>query len=274
MVPWYTIEPPTNGLCPTHCRCGVSIWDNDLVPCLDAYYERHCRDITKQVERSEATKESLLEYAAAPYWEGKADELKIPYNLMDLSAPLPPCVSLRVARAIDGMLDDFNDLEEWFFGYKKAPPHEKESILQGYTDGSYTATLKKRRDERDVFLILNETRASAVDPLPIFGPSSKKLKQTTLNQDFHEIPGVEQVLANKTKHQVVIDLTPNPPPSSGAGKRKAIIDLTRNPVKSSVQPPPSSNNQVIGSQSPPENKKKFVVDSPFRTPPQHRKTTM
>ena len=70
MVPWYTIEPPTNGLCPTHCRCGVSIWDNDLVPCLDAYYERHCRDITKQVERSEATKESLLEYAAAPYWEG------------------------------------------------------------------------------------------------------------------------------------------------------------------------------------------------------------
>jgi hypothetical protein len=266
MVPWYTIEPPTNGLCPTHCRCATSIYDNDVQPCLDAFYERQCFVITEQVERSEATKEFLLEYAAAPYWEGKADELKIPYNLMDLTAPLPPCVSLIVSKAIDGMLEDFNDLEEWFFGYKKAPPHEKETILDGYADGSYTATLKRRRDERDVFLILNESRASAVDPLPLFGPSSKKLKQTTLTQDFHEFPGLEPVLANKTNLQV-IDLTRNPP-SPGGGKRKAIIDLTRNPVKSSVQTPPSSkNHQVIGSQPHSENKKKFVIDSPLRTPP-------
>jgi hypothetical protein len=112
---------------------------------------------------------------------------------------------------------------------KRPPPHEKQTILDGYEDGSYSATLKKRRDERAVFLALNESRGAAVDCLPLFGPSTKKLKQTTLTQDFNEFPGLESQ---------VIDLTHKPPPSSDGGKRKAVIDLSRN----------------------------LVVDSPFRTP--------
>jgi hypothetical protein len=66
-----------------------------------------------------ASKEHLLHYAAWSYWEGKAKLLKIPPHLMDLSAPLPPCVTHIVERQIDGMLEDFADLEEWFFAFKK-----------------------------------------------------------------------------------------------------------------------------------------------------------
>jgi hypothetical protein len=65
-----------------------------------------------------ASSEHLLHYAALSYWEGKAALLKIPPHLMDLSAPLPPCVTHIVERQIDSMLEDFVDLEEWFFAFK------------------------------------------------------------------------------------------------------------------------------------------------------------
>jgi hypothetical protein len=248
--------------------------ENDVQPTLETYYERHVSAITEQVERSEPTKEFLLEHSTGPYWEGKADQLKIPYNLMDLTAPLPPCVSLIIARQIDGMLEDFNDLEEWFFGFKKAPPHEKQTILDGYEDGSYITTLHRRRDERSVFIPLNDSGAAVVDPaLPIFGPSSKKLKQTTLTQDYNEYPGLKSILANQT-NLPVIDLTPQPTSSYRGAKRKSIIDLTRKPVKlSSVQTPPVNKSSSVqtppssGSQLKSGKKKKFVVDSPLRTPP-------
>ncbi len=72
----------------------------------------------------------MLDYAASSYWEGKAELLKIPPHLMDLSAPLPPCATHIVQRQIDGMLEDFVDLEEWFFAFEKAPAHEKKPSLK------------------------------------------------------------------------------------------------------------------------------------------------
>jgi hypothetical protein len=52
------------------------------------------------------------------------------------------------------MLKDFVDLKEWFFAFKKAPAHKKQTILDGYEDRSYSATLKKRHDEWAIFLAL------------------------------------------------------------------------------------------------------------------------
>ena len=275
MVPWYTVEPPPNGLCPKHCRCAEFLIESDVQPCLEGFYERHVLAITEQAERSKATKESLLEYAAPSYWEGKADELKIPYHLMDLSAPLPPCVALIVERQIDGMLEDFSDLEEGFFAFKKAPAHKKQAILDGSEDGSYSATLKKRRDERAIFLALNDTPSAASDPLPLFGPPSKKLKQTTLTQDFNEFPRLE--LAAPICNQDVIDLTLKPPPSLAGGKLTSFIDLTRTSFKSSVQTPRSQQVVVsppkAGNLSP-DFESPSALDLTFRTTPKHQKKTM
>ena len=66
---------------------------------------------------------------------------------MDLSAPLPPCVADIVAVRINTMLDDFIDLEEWFFAFDKAPTHEKDAILEGFVNGTYHDTIKKRRKD-------------------------------------------------------------------------------------------------------------------------------
>jgi hypothetical protein len=273
MVPWYTVEPPTNGLCPKHCRCALTNLDNDIQPCLEGYYERRVLAITEQTERNAVTKEYLLEYAASPYWEGKADALQIPHHLMDLTAPLPPCVVNIVTRQIDGMLEDFSDLEEWFFAFKKAPAHEKQDILDGYEDGSYSATLKKRRDERATFLALNESyAASAADPLPLFGPPSKKLKQTTLTQDFNQFPGMEPD-GGADDNKEVIDLTHKLAASLDDRKPKAIIDLTYNPSQPSTQTPgsnlptwespPKASSMKAGLEPP------SALDFRFKTPPKH-----
>ncbi len=64
MVPWYTVEPPTNGLCPKHCTCAVNIIDHDVQNCLEDYYESHVLRITDQAERTRATKKDLLDYAS------------------------------------------------------------------------------------------------------------------------------------------------------------------------------------------------------------------
>jgi hypothetical protein len=100
MVPWYTVKPPANGLCPKHCKCTQNSIDHDIQSCLEGYYERHILRIMEQAKCTKATKEYLLQYAAAPYWEGKADsdQLKISYHLMDLSAPLRPCMTPIVKR--------------------------------------------------------------------------------------------------------------------------------------------------------------------------------
>jgi hypothetical protein len=272
MVPWYTVEPPTNGICPKHCRCAHHNLDNDIRPCLDGYYERRVLAITEQTERNEVSKEILLEYAASPYWEGKAEELQIPFNLMDLTASLPPCVAKIVERQIDGMLEDFDDLEEWFFAFEKAPAHEKQAILDGYEDRSYSETLKRRRDDRATFLALNESyAAAAADPMPLFGPPSKKLKQTTLTQDFNEFPGM--VGAGAEENKEVIDLTHKPQSSIDDRKPKAIIDLTYIPRQPSTQTPGSNQ----GCASPPKacNTKPILeppsaLDFSFKTPPRKR----
>ena len=245
------------------------ILDIDVQPCLEGFYECHVLAITKQAEHPKATKESLFEYASPSYWEGKADELKIPSHLMDLSAPLPPCIAHIVKRQID------SNFEEWFFAFKKSPAHEKQVILDGYEDGSYSATLKKRRDERAIKLALHETHITSVDPLPLFDPPSKKLKQTTLTQDFNEFPGMELVMANS--NQQVIDLTHNITPPIDGGKPQSTIDLTRNHFKSSLQTP-RSHQAVV---SPPKAGKMQPVTQPLsahdpmsRTATEDQKKTM
>ncbi len=63
----------------------------------------------------QATKEELLDYASTSYWECKAKVLNFPPHLMDVTAPLPPCVAHIVERRVNGMLENFDDLEVWFF---------------------------------------------------------------------------------------------------------------------------------------------------------------
>jgi hypothetical protein len=130
MVPWYTVEPPTNGLCPKHCMCVENILHHDVWDSLESYYKNHVVRITEQLQRTIASKEHLLDYAASTYWEGKAHELKIRPHLLDLSAPLPPCVIHIVERQIEGMLEDFVDLEEWFFAFQTAPEHRKKTFFK------------------------------------------------------------------------------------------------------------------------------------------------
>ncbi len=96
---------------PQHCTCVENIFDHDVQDSLEGYYKNHVERITEQLQRTMASKEHLIHYAASSYWEGKAELLKIPPHLMDLSAPLPPCVTHIVERQIDGMLEDFADLE-------------------------------------------------------------------------------------------------------------------------------------------------------------------
>jgi hypothetical protein len=267
MVPWYTVEPPTNGLCPKHCRCIDDIIDNDVQACLEGYYERQVFRITDQSERVPATKEFLLEFASSSYWEAKADSLKIPYNLMDITAPLPPCVTNVMDRQLDGMLEDFNDLEEWFFAFKKAPAHEKQTIMDGYRDGTYSDTLKKRREDRATFLALTESYSVPADPLPLFGPPSKKLKQTTLTQDFQDLPVVPVVQQPKP---AVIDLTHKPPMLHQDGKPKAVGHPTRRRTESSTRSPSMlvpPTSQHIASPLNSELKPPSAIDFCFRTPP-------
>jgi hypothetical protein len=268
MVPWYTVEPPTNGLCPKHCTCAVLIVDNDVQDCLEGYHDRQAWAISEQTERTDATKESLIAFASTTYWEGKADLLKIPPHLMDITAPLPSCVRHLVERRVDGMLEDFNDLEEWFFAFNKAPAHEKESIIAGYADGSYSGTLKKRREVRATLLAVTESYSVAADPLPIFGPSSKNLKQTTLTQDFTDVPSVQQVHA---KDSPLIDLTNHPPQPHKDGKRKAVIDLTRRRNRSpilTVGEAVLTHNTVTSAS---DLKPPTAVAFRFTTPPHHKK---
>ena len=251
MVPWYTVEPPTNGLCPKHCTCAVNLIDDDVQHCLEDYYDLHVSRITDQAERTQATKEELLHYASTAFWECKAEVLKIPPHLMDVTAPLPPCVSQIVERRVDGMLEDFDDLEEWFFAFKNAPAHEKQYLLDGYEDGSYSRTLQKRREDRATFLALNESysvAAVAALPLPVFGPPSKKLKQTTLTQSEKSVirPTTQVIdLTDSTKLPMVTDRKP-----------KARVDHLTKP---SYLSPPSTRNLEVNT-SP-------ACQSSFTTPP-------
>jgi hypothetical protein len=220
----------------------------------------------------QATKEYLLQYVAAPYWEGKADQLKIPYHLMDLSAPLLPCMTPIVERQIDGMLEDFVDLKEWFFAFKKAPGHKKQTILDGSKDRSYSATLKKRCNGRAIFFALTASYLVAAHPLPLFGPSSKKLKQTTLTQDFNKFLGVEHVKGNNSK--ALLGLTNKPPQLDKDGKSKAIINLTSRHSESSRRSP--TRNTVKAGQHKAASRN-LLLEPPstlefrFTTPPPHLK---
>jgi hypothetical protein len=81
----------------------------------------------------------------------------------------------------------------------------KKTILQGYEDGSYSATLKKRHEDWATFLY-----AISNNSLPIFGPPCKKLRQSTLTQSFNNFPGEDKVDVRPTKE--VIDLTDKQPP--------------------------------------------------------------
>ncbi len=62
------------------------------------YYERQVLRITDQVDRTMVTMDHLLHLASISYWEGKAEYLKIPPHLMDITAPLPPCMTPMVER--------------------------------------------------------------------------------------------------------------------------------------------------------------------------------
>jgi hypothetical protein len=259
MVPWYTVEPPTNGLCPKHCSCAVYILEHDVRNCLEDYYDHQVLRITEQAERITATKDQLLHFASTSYWEGKAEFLKIPPHLMDITAPLPPCVSPLVERQLEGFLEDFNDLEEWFFAFKKAPTHEQQSTLEGYEDGSYSATLKKRREDRATFLALTASYTVEDPPLPLFGPSSKKLKQTTLTQSYTESLDDQKPVARPMRQ--VIDLTISKPPKVTDCKQKARrVDHTTKP---SYLSPPSTRT--------PEVEPPFASQFSFTTPEQHDK---
>jgi hypothetical protein len=271
MVPWYTVEPPTNGLCPKHCRCVVDIIDNDVQASLQAYYETQVLRITDQAERLQATKESLLHYASTSYWEGKADLLQIPHYLMDILAPLPPCVAHIVARQLDGMLEDFNDLEEWFFAFKKAPSHEKQTILEGYEDGSYTATLKRRRKDRATDHALTEPDSVPADPLPLFGSPSKKFKQTTLTQDYQGLPVVPVVQPVKP---AVIDLTDKLSPQPKDRTPEAVFDPSSRRTESSKRSPARMVHHASQPKASPlksDLKPPSAIEFRFKTPPPHQK---
>jgi hypothetical protein len=266
MVPWYTIEPPTSGLCPKHCTCATNIIDHDVGDILEGYYENHVVRITEQLQRTPASKEHLLHYAASTYWEAKADLLKVPPHLMDLSAPLPPCVTRMVERQIDGMMEDFDDLEEWFFAFPKAPSHEKESILLGYEDGSYTATLKKRREDRATDLARMQISSVSDESLPIFGSPFKKLKQSTLTQSFEE---KIEVFPSKE----VIDLTDKQALIVTDRKSKSLFDLTTKP--SYLSPP--SVRLLVQERDHTDSARTPAVEPPracqfsYTTPPQDQK---
>ena len=228
MVPWYTVEPPQNGVCPKHCTCAKYIVDEYVQETLECLYENHVTDITEQFPaRQTPTSKSMRMSASSTYWHNKADQLCINPDLLDLSAPLPPCVALLVHGHIDNMLDDFANLEEWFFGFENAPPHEKEDILEGYRNGTYPAILKKRRYDRAIALALIDPLSKVDDANTLFGPPTKKLRQTTLTQAFNEFPDADE--DSKPKAAVaVIDLTLKRPTADYASQSESVIDLTKN----------------------------------------------
>jgi hypothetical protein len=109
---------------------------------------------------------------------------------------LPPCVAPLVYGHIDNMLEDFVDREEWFFGFDKAPCHEKDDILKGFASGTYRATIKQRHNNCALKLLLAQKTPT------LFGPPMKKLRQTTLTQAFPDNDAVMDGMPN-----AVIDLT-------------------------------------------------------------------
>jgi hypothetical protein len=272
MVPWYTVKPPQNGVCPKHCTCAKYIVDEYVQETLECLYENHVTDITEQFpERQTPTSKSMRMSASSTYWHNKADQLCINPDLLDLSAPLPPCIALLVHGHIDNMLDNFANLDECFFCFENAPPHEKEDILEGHRNGTYHAILKKRRDDRAITLALIGPLSEADDANTLFGPPTKKLRQTMLTQAFNEFPDADE--DSRPKAVAVIDLTLKRPTADYNSQPESVIDLTKNAsaamlpqgVKDSPQPAikVSTSNATAGVD--------FSFPSNITTPPPHPK---
>jgi hypothetical protein len=270
MVPWYTVDPPINGLCPKQCSCAEKIVDEYVSETLECYYSNYVCDITEQfVARELPTKESILKSAADTYWHNKADMLCIRPDLLDLSAPLPPCVANLVESNVDHMLDDLKDIEEWYYAFEKAPTFEKNDIIDGYQDGSYRDILKKRRSDRALDLVRLESVSPIVEEPPLFGPPTKKLKQTTLTQVFPDFPEKETV---EDPHQpkAVVDFSAKLTSSNTPPHHSVVIDLTSQCASVAVLLTPIAAKQPeIGPPSEVTTHAAFPSDlkSRFTTPP-------
>jgi hypothetical protein len=277
MVPWYTVEPPINGVCPKNCSCEMRIVDEYVKETLECHYDRYVTDITEQFsERRLPTKKSLRKSASSSYWHNKADQLCIRPDLMDLSAPLPPCVAGIVSDHIDSMLEDFMELEEWYFGFDKAPRHEKDDIVDGYVSGTYREIIKKRRDDRALALLAHSQSFTAAEDNPLFGPPTKKLRQTTLTQVFNEFPSADQS-PEDCKPQAVVDLTNKKQLGVKDLQSKVsinvVIDLTNN--QSSIlamHPQVAKDHKKLQARTPDPNHGDTANQSCFTTPPPHQKT--
>jgi hypothetical protein len=272
MVPWYTVEPPINGLCPKSCSCAKFIVNEYVQETLECLYDRHVNDITDQFPECQTpTKKSLQQSASSCYWHNKANQLCINPDLMDLAAPLPPCVSDLVLDNIQNMLEDFVDLEEWFFAFEKALQHEKDDILEGYVNGTYRTTIKKRRDDHAIaFNVI-------ADNQPVFGPPAKKMRQTTLTQVFNGFNADDRSLDN-CKPKAVIDLTKKQPGAVQGHMPKFLfnvtIDLTNHhPVLAREQSHAVEDyNPHIATAPHPHHRNNNVHHSSFTTPPPYPKT--